>query len=74
MDRHALEEELLQHLQDVQHVLLHLMEGDRSVPVSEDLVKETIESIKSLSANFNESVKWIITTSQNLPSQQVRDL
>ena len=73
MDKQALEEELLQHLQDVQHVL-DLIKGDRSVPVSEDLAKVTIESLKSLSANFNESVKWIITASQNLPSQQVRDL
>ena len=69
MDKQALEEELMQLLQDVRHVL-DLIKGDRSVPVSEDLVKMTIESLKSLSANL----KWIITASQNLPSQQVRDL
>ena len=72
MDKQALEEELLRHLNDIQHVLDIIKEGGR-VSFSEDLVKMTIESLKSVHANFTESVKWITTADQNLPPEQVRD-
>ena len=68
----ALEEELLRHLRDVQHVL-DIIKEDRIVSFSEDLVKMTIESLKSVHANFTDSVKWITTADQNLPPKQVRD-
>ena len=73
MDKQALEEELLHLLQHVQHVL-DLIKGDGRVSVSEDLVKSTIESLKSVHGKFTESVKWITVASQSLPPKQVRDL
>ena len=72
MDVQALEEELLRHLRDFQHVL-DIIKEDRIVSFSEDLVKMTIESLKSVHANFTDSVKWITTADQNLPPKQVRD-
>ena len=72
MDMQALEEELLRHLRDVQHVL-DIIKEDRIVSFSEDLVKMTIEPLKSVNANFTDSVKWITTADQNLPPKQVRD-
>ena len=68
----ALEEELLGHLRDVKHVL-DIIKEDRIVSFSEDLFKMTIESLKSVHANFTDSVKWITTADQNLPPKQVRD-
>ena len=72
MDMQALEEELLRHLRDIQNVL-DIIKEDRIVSFSEDLVKMTIESLKSVHANFTDSVKWITTADQNLPPEQVRD-
>ena len=71
MDKQAIEEKLVQLLQDVQRPL-DLIRDER-LSISEDHAKRTVESLKSLSANFTESIKWITTASQNLQPKQVKD-